>query len=88
MLLYAMLHLTGYDLSLSDLESFRQWGSMTPGHPERHCAPGVEVTTGPLGQGLSNAVGIAIAEGYLAARFNRPGFEIVDHFTYVSCQRW
>jgi len=83
MLLYAMLHLTGYDLSLSDLESFRQWGSKTPGHPERHCAPGVEVTTGPLGQGLSNAVGMAIAEAHLGARYNRPGHEIVNHFTYV-----
>jgi transketolase len=83
MLLYAMLHLTGYDLSLSDLESFRQWESKTPGHPERHCAPGVEVTTGPLGQGLSNAVGMAIAEAHLEARYNSPGHEIVDHFTYV-----
>ncbi|MEN6321198.1 MAG: transketolase [Syntrophaceae bacterium] len=83
MLLYAMLHLTGYDLSLSDLESFRQWGSKTPGHPERDCACGVEVTTGPLGQGLSNAVGMAIAEAHCAARYNRPGHTIVDHFTYV-----
>lgn len=83
MLLYAMLHLTGYDLSLSDLESFRQWGSKTPGHPELHCAPGIEVTTGPLGQGLSNAVGMAIAEAHLGAIYNRPGHEIVDHFTYV-----
>jgi len=83
MLLYAMLHLTGYDLSLSDLESFRQWESKTPGHPERNCAPGVEVTTGPLGQGLSNAVGMAMAEAHLEARYNRPGHKIVDHFTYV-----
>jgi len=83
MLLYAMLHLTGYDLSLADLELFRQWESKTPGHPERHCAPGVEVTTGPLGQGLSNAVGMAIAEAHLEARYNRPGHKIVDHFTYV-----
>ncbi|HUH66398.1 MAG TPA: transketolase [Syntrophales bacterium] len=83
MLLYAMLHLTGYELTLSDIESFRQWESKTPGHPERHCAPGVEVTTGPLGQGLSNAVGIALAEAHLAARYNRPGHEIVSHFTYV-----
>jgi transketolase len=83
MLLYAMLHLTGYDLSLTDLELFRQWESKTPGHPERHCAPGVEVTTGPLGQGLGTAVGMAIAEANLKARYNRPGHEIVDHFTYV-----
>jgi transketolase len=83
MLLYAMLHLTGYELSLSDLESFRQWESKTPGHPERGCACGVEVTTGPLGQGLSNAVGMAIAEAHLAAHYNRPGFEIVNHFTYA-----
>ncbi len=83
MLLYAMLYLTGYDLSLSDLESFRQWGSKTPGHPERDCACGVEVTTGPLGQGLSNAVGMAIAEAHLAVRYNRPGHEVVNHFTYV-----
>lgn len=83
MLLYAMLHLTGYDLSLADLESFRQWGSKTPGHPERDCACGVEVTTGPLGQGLSNAVGMAVAEAHCAARYNRPGHTIVDHYTYV-----
>ena len=83
MLLYAMLHLTGYDLSLSDLESFRQWGSNTPGHPERDSRTGVEVTTGPLGQGLGNAVGMAIAEAHLAARYNQPGHKIVDHFTYV-----
>lgn len=83
MLLYAMLHLTGYELDLSDLESFRQWESKTPGHPERQCAPGVEVTTGPLGQGLGNAVGMAVAEAHLASTYNRPGHEIVDHFTYV-----
>jgi len=83
MLLYTMLHLTGYDLSLSDLESFRQWGSKTPGHPERDCACGVEVTTGPLGQGLGNAVGMAIAEAHCAARYNRSGQKIIDHFTYV-----
>jgi transketolase len=83
MLLYALLHLTGYELSLSDLESFRQWGSKTPGHPENHCTPGVEVTTGPLGQGLANAVGMAIAEVHLAAIYNRPDHRIVDHFTYV-----
>ena len=83
MLLYALLHLTGYDLPLEQLQSFRQWGSRTPGHPERGLTPGVETTTGPLGQGIGNAVGMAIAERWLAARFNRPGLEIVDHFTYV-----
>ena len=83
MLLYAMLHLTGYNLSLSDLKSFRQWESKTPGHPERDCDCGVEVTTGPLGQGLCNAVGMAIAEAHCAERYNRPGHKIIDHFTYV-----
>jgi len=83
MLLYALLHLTGYDLPLEQLQAFRQWGSRTPGHPERGLTPGVETTTGPLGQGIGNAVGMAIAERWLAARFNRPGLEIVDHFTYV-----
>jgi transketolase len=83
MLLYALLHLTGYDLSLDDIRRFRQWGSRTPGHPESHLTPGVEATTGPLGQGLSDAVGFAIAETHLAARFNRPGHTIVDHMTYV-----
>jgi transketolase len=82
-LLYALLHLTGYDLPLSELKRFRQWGSKTPGHPEAGLTPGVEVTTGPLGQGISMAVGMAIAEAHLAAVFNRPGHEIVDHFTYV-----
>ena len=83
MLLYAMLYLTGYDLTLDDIKQFRQWESKTPGHPERGLTPGVEVTTGPLGQGISNAVGMAIAEHMLAERFNRPGQEIVDHYTYV-----
>jgi len=83
MLLYALLHLTGYDLPLEEIKRFRQWGSRTPGHPERHVAPGVEATTGPLGQGLANAVGVAIAEAHLAARYNRPGHTIVDHTTYV-----
>ena len=83
MLLYALLHLTGYDLPMAELKRFRQLHSKTPGHPEIGCAPGVETTTGPLGQGISNAVGMAIAERLLAAEFNRPGFELVDHHTYV-----
>ncbi len=83
MLLYSLLHLTGYDLDLDALRSFRQWGSRTPGHPEHGLTPGVEVTTGPLGQGFANAVGMAMAERYLAQRFNRPGHAIVDHRTYV-----
>src|SRR5262245_52013112 len=84
MLLYALLHLTGYDLPIEELKRFRQLHSKTPGHPEYGLAPGVETTTGPLGQGLANAVGMAIAERLLAAEFNRPGFDIVDHHTYVS----
>lgn len=83
MLLYSLLHLSGYDLSLEDLQSFRQWGSITPGHPENHLTPGVETTTGPLGQGIANAVGMALAERWLAERFNRPGFQLVDHHTYA-----
>ena len=83
MLLYALLHLSGYDLLIEDLKQFRQLGSKTPGHPELGDTPGVETTTGPLGQGLSNAVGMALAEKVLAARFNRPNFDIVDHYTYV-----
>jgi transketolase len=82
MLLYSLLHLTGYDLPLGELQNFRQWGSKTPGHPEQGLTPGVETTTGPLGQGFSNGVGMALAERYLAARFNRPGHHIVDHFIY------
>ena len=83
MLLYALLHLTGYELPIAEIRRFRQLHSKTPGHPERSCAPGVETTTGPLGQGLANAVGMAIAERVLAAYFNRDGFPIVDHHTYV-----
>lgn len=82
MLLYSLLHLTGYDLSLDDLKNFRQWGSKTPGHPEYHLTPGVETTTGPLGQGFTNGVGMAIAECYLAARYNRPNFEVVKYRIY------
>lgn len=83
MLLYTMLYLTGYDLPLDELKRFRQWGSQTPGHPEYGDTPGVEVTTGPLGQGISNAVGMAIAEAHLAEIFNKPDFAVIDHFTYV-----
>ncbi len=82
---YSLLHLTGYELSLDDLKQFRQWGSRTPGHPERGHTPGIEVTTGPLGQGFANAVGMAIAERFLSERFNRPGQKVVDHHTYAIC---
>jgi transketolase len=82
-LLYSLLFLTGYDLTMEDLEQFRQWKSRTPGHPERGCTPGVEVTTGPLGQGVGNSVGMAIAERWLATTFNRQGDDVVDHYTYV-----
>jgi transketolase len=85
MLQYATLFLTGYDLSLDDLQNFRQWDSRTPGHPEYGRTPGIETTTGPLGQGIMNAVGMAIAEAHLAALFNRPGFDLVDHYTYGIC---
>ncbi|MDH3726483.1 MAG: transketolase, partial [Myxococcales bacterium] len=83
MLQYALLHLSGYPVSLDDIRHFRQWGSLTPGHPESHLTPGVETTTGPLGQGFGNAVGMAMAERHLGARFNKPGHEIVDHRTWV-----
>jgi transketolase len=83
MLLYSLLHLTGYDISLEELKNFRQWGSKTPGHPERHPQLGIEVTTGPLGQGISNAVGMAIAQKYLASYFNRDGFPVADYMIYV-----
>src|SRR5437588_3445926 len=83
MLQYALLHLSGYELPMAELQRFRQLHSMTPGHPELGVAPGIETTTGPLGQGLANAVGMALAERLLAARFNFPGHAIVDHHTYV-----
>ncbi|MEM7112271.1 MAG: transketolase [Chloroflexota bacterium] len=83
MLLYSLLHLSGYDLSLDEIKNFRQWDSLTPGHPESHMTPGVETTTGPLGQGITNAIGFAMAERWLATQFNRAGYPVVDHYTYT-----
>jgi transketolase len=85
MLLYSMLYLTGYDVSLEDIKNFRQWGSITPGHPEVENTPGVETTTGPLGQGIMNSVGMALAEARLAAKYNREGHDIINHYTYAFC---
>ncbi|MGZ6314029.1 MAG: transketolase, partial [Candidatus Limnocylindrales bacterium] len=85
MLLYSLLYLTGYGMTIEDLESFRQWGSKTPGHPEHGMTPGVEATTGPLGQGFANAVGMAIAQRRLATEFNRPGHDLIDHYVYAIC---
>src|SRR5215472_1963269 len=85
MLLYSVLYLTGYPMTIADIEGFRQLGSKTPGHPEHDLPLGIETTTGPLGQGLANAVGMAFAEKLMALRFNRPGYELVDHHTYAFC---
>ena len=85
MLLYSLLNLFGYNVSMDDIKNFRQLGSRTPGHPEYGKTEGVETSTGPLGQGLANAVGMAVAEAHLAARFNKPGYPVVDHFTYCLC---
>ncbi len=85
MLIYSLLYLTGFDLPMEQLQQFRQWGSQTAGHPERGLVPGVEVTTGPLGQGFGNGVGMGIAEQFLASTFNRPGYDVIDHYTYVFC---
>ena len=82
MLLYGSLHMAGYDLPLEEIRNFRQWKSATPGHPEVHHTVGVETTTGPLGQGLANAVGFAVAEAHMAAHFNKPGHDVFDHYTY------
>ena len=81
-LLYALIHLSGYDLSLNELRNFRQWDSKTPGHPEYGHTPGVETTTGPLGQGFANGVGMAMAERFLSKKYNKPNFNIIDHYVY------
>src|SRR5437762_1015492 len=85
MLLYSVFYLTGYDLTLDDIKQFRQWESKTPGHPEYGDTPGIETTTGPLGQGFGNGVGMAIAERWLRERFNKPDLDIVNHYTYALC---
>src|SRR6266513_5116508 len=85
MLLYSLLFLTGYDLSLDEIKNFRQWGSKTPGHPENVLTPGVEITTGPLGQGFANGVGMAMGAAHLASRFNKPDFSLIDHYIYAIC---
>src|SRR5216110_795108 len=82
-LLYSLLHVTGYDLPLDEIKQFRQWGSKTPGHPENALTPGVEVTTGPLGQGFANGVGMAMGAAHLAAKFNQKKFELIDHYIYA-----
>ena len=82
MLIYSLLHLTGYDLPLEELKSFRQWGSKTPGHPENVLTAGVEITTGPLGQGFANGVGMAIGARHLAAKFNKPDYSLINHYIY------
>ena len=84
-LLYSLLHISGFDLSLDDLKQFRQWGSRTPGHPEYGMTPGIDASSGPLGQGIPMAVGMAMAEKALATRFNKKDFELIDHYTYVLC---
>ena len=85
MLMYGVLHIMGYDLDLEEIKRFRQWKSKTPGHPEVDVVPGAEMTTGPLGQGVATSVGMALAEAHLAATFNRPGHEVIDHRTWVLC---
>lgn len=84
-LLYTLLHLSGYEVSIDDLKTFRKLGSITPGHPEVDITPGVEATTGPLGQGLAMTIGLALAEAHLAEKYNKPDFDIVDHYTYTIC---